>query len=332
MSESLKKTVNIFLKNTKITNYKDKSKPLLKVMPMDDGNSSRLKKSFNTLSLNKQKKKVFDFKKLRLKTFLNDNDNESDSNTQIFLSPKKSYHLTSNLLTSQRDGLDSLRIKPNILKNVLRTKNKKRTSILCLGLFNKRKKEKEKEKEKEKDKNDDDKDKKNNSFKLKRKECKSSSMDGFKKRYKIYKDYLLEKENNDNIKNYDLFQNKTSNNNNNNLDYLQIKKSNKNINNNNNNHNNQQKKTINDNKGYLYGNKKSNTLLLGKNINENKKLKSPEIRKKGHQLPSSNSDSFQKKKFRKKSTNLILQCHRFHTSLGLMRTAQLLLLPRRKVL
>ena len=132
-------------------------------------------------------------------------------------------------------------------------------------------------------------------------------MDGFKKRYKMYKDYLLEKENNDNTKYYDLFQNKTSNNNNNNLDYLQIKKSNKNINNNNNNHNNQQKKNINDNKGYLYGNKKSNTLLLGKNINENKKLKSPEIRKKGHQLPSSNSDSFQRKKFRKKSTNLILQ-------------------------
>ena len=135
MSESLKKTVNIFLKNTKITNYKDKSKPLLKATPKDDGNSSRMKKSFNTLSLNKQRKKVFDFKKLRLKRFLNDNDNESDSNTQIFLSPKKSYHQTSkkvNLLTSQRDELDSLRIKPNILKNVLKTKNKKKKKKMMM--------------------------------------------------------------------------------------------------------------------------------------------------------------------------------------------------------
>ena len=131
MSESVNKTVNIFLKNSNLTNYKDKSKSLLKVMPIDNGNSSRMKNSINTLSLNKQKKKVFDFKKLKLKTFLNDIDNDNDINSQIMKSPpKKNYHLTSKKLTaliSQRDEQNSLRNKHFFFKSAVRNKNKKKT-------------------------------------------------------------------------------------------------------------------------------------------------------------------------------------------------------------
>jgi hypothetical protein len=188
----------------------------------------------------------------------------------------------------------------------MRNKNKKKTSIVCHRLLNKKEKhyDKDKDKDKAKDK-DKDKDKKTNNknlYKEKRKECKSSSMDGLKKRYKIYKEYFLEKENNCTNRNKELNENENSGNNKI-YDYFQKKYSNKNLNNN----NNQQNKNNNNRTIYL-AKKKSNTLLLGKNINVTKKIKSPEIKKKIHDLQhSSNSETFQEKRYRKKSSNLILQ-------------------------
>ena len=314
MSESINKTVNVFPKNFKNYQNRNKSKSVLKTMPTADINNNKIRKSFNQLSLSKQKKKFFDFKKVKPKTYLDDKDNDNDLHTPIFKSPhlKKMSNIIPkkiNIVTSQKDNLNTPRIKSNLLfGNVIRSKNKKKTIVNNNILFNK------KDKNNDKDIND------RLYFKFRRKECKSSSNDGFKKRYKLYKDNFLENDDlNESIvveNNKELYQN-TTNKNNNIFNYLNIKTTNNNLNKNEENLNvkpyisklslNNLNNIKNNNNLYLYSKKKSNNFLLCKNNNEFKKKNSKDSKNNINEIHSSNSETFKGKAKAKKSSNLIFK-------------------------
>ena len=301
----MNKPDNIFHKNTKDYNDTIKNKNTIRTFE---------KKLTNRIMRPKNNKNIFDLKKVRLKSILNDNGNNNKYDSEYSIKNqinKNSSKITlknfkgNNLALASIDSKNNIKT-PRINKSnffFTNAKNKKKNSFLINNNL-----------ENKKDKNNK-KDLKNTiDIEIRRKECKSSSIDGIKKRFNLYRNNILinkkemhtvrEKFNKDNFENY--FNNsnkiiiqKSLNDNNNIFKYLTMK-------------NLQKKENYNEqtnNKLKSYGDKNYfKTQWKNKKNSKSKNIKNIFLlsNKKYNIFNNSSSNSSKDKSKNKKSSNLIL--------------------------
>ena len=189
MKGELSNSLNTFHNNSKINENNSKIK---KIITENDY------KSNNNIMKPKISKNIKDFKKLKLKTFLKDNENEeSDVLENNNIRKMNSRKLINNNMTSKKniiksyfhkDKVDSPILKPKlVLNHQLPNKRRKFSCMFNQTEFGK----------KLKLNIDNGNQTKNISqyIENRQKKCKSSTTDAFKKRYKIFKkNFLLKKE------------------------------------------------------------------------------------------------------------------------------------------
>ena len=256
----MSKSINLFLKN------KNNNENLSKTFKNDflKGNKGKLnfRKSVNITSYGKGHKKTIEM--LRKNFMKNNKDNFDDSNSdnENSASGESKSKFSKKNKTDKKYNLKGLLTSNNDLKNIIKNKMKPTDNN-------------EIDKSNINNNNND----KKNYFKYRRKECKSSTIDASKKISKIYRDFLLKRNNLSNKKRGSLIQNSfninhlkiynnlnanknsiTNNNNNNVLNIEPYKR--KNIFNNNN-------KLI--NKNYLKGSHKLYLLSEQNSLNQNQK-------------------------------------------------------------
>ena len=188
MQNSLNKSYNLFLKNSKYNNSENTSTLIKNNLTSRKEkkinlNTNKRALKFSTI-FNKGKKGFSDNKKLNKKIFLHDDEenyySSIDSSRQTIILKNKKIFNEKDMSISNLDKNEKIPINKHndIFKNIIKNKERKLSENVD---FNK-----------EQSKYSIDKNK-TIYFKFRKKECKSSSIDALQKRYKIYKDKFLNK-------------------------------------------------------------------------------------------------------------------------------------------